>query len=73
MLTLAIGARKLRRDVLTAFGYLASHDPRVHVGLGTASVVDSVLVRWVDGTSERFGPLAAGRVHELRRGLGTPP
>jgi len=73
VLTLAIGARKLRRDVLTAFGYLASHDPRVHVGLGTASVVDSVLVRWVDGTSERFGPLATGHIHELRRDLGTPP
>jgi len=72
-LTLTIGPRTLRRDVLTAFGYLASHDARVHVGLGTASAVDSVLVRWVDGTSERFGPLAAGRVHELRRGQGIPP
>jgi len=72
-LTLALGARTLRRDVLTAFGYLASHDPRVHVGLGTARAVDAVLVRWVDGTSERFGPLEAGRVHELRRGQGTPP
>ena len=73
VLTLEIGARRVRRDVVTAFGYLASHDPRVHVGLGAARQVDGVLVRWVDGTSERFGPLAAGTEHELRRGRGTPP
>jgi hypothetical protein len=73
VLTLTIGARMVRRDVSTTFGYLASHDPRVHVGLGTARAVDSVVVRWVDGTSERYGPLAAGRVHELRRGQGNPP
>jgi len=72
-LTLEIGGKSVRRDVFTAFGYLASHDPRVHVGLGAARQVDGVLVRWVDGTSERFGPLAAGRVHELRRGQGMPP
>ncbi len=72
-LTLEIAGRKVRRDVLAAFGYLASHDPRVHVGLGAARQVDGVLVRWVDGASERFGPFAAGAVHELRRGQGTPP
>jgi hypothetical protein len=73
VLTLELGGRRIRRDVLPSFGYLASHDPRVHVGLGAAQAVDAVLVRWVDGASERFGPLAAGREHVLRRGQGTPP
>ncbi|HEX6883001.1 MAG TPA: CRTAC1 family protein [Planctomycetota bacterium] len=73
VLSLEVAGRTLRRDVATAYGYLASHDPRVHLGLGAAERVDSVLVRWVDGTSERFGPLEAGRAHELRRGQGSPP
>jgi hypothetical protein len=70
-LVLGVAGCELRRDVAPAFSYCASNDPRVHVGLGSAERVDSVLVRWVDGSEERFGPLAAGTVHELRRGAGT--
>jgi enediyne biosynthesis protein E4 len=72
-LELEVGARKLRRDVTAAFGYLASHDPRVHVGLGDEREVTRVTVRWSDGERERFGPFPAGRVHVLARGQGTPP
>ena len=70
-LEIQLGTRTLRRDVTAAYGYLASHDPRVHLGLGRAAQVDSVRVRWVDGETEAFGPLAAGQVHELRRGRGS--
>jgi hypothetical protein len=73
VLTLEHGGRRQRRDVTTSFGYLASHDPRVHLALGASERVDSVVVQWVDGTRERFGPLAANGAHELRRGQGTPP
>jgi hypothetical protein len=72
-LVLELGARRLRRDVAAGFGYLSSHDPRVHVGLGTATQLDGVRVRWTDGVEERFGPFAAGTCHDLRRGQGTPP
>jgi hypothetical protein len=73
VLEVELEGKRVRRDVNPAFGYLASHDPRVHLGLGTLTRVDGVLVRWVDGTSERFGPFQAGAVHELKRGQGTPP
>jgi hypothetical protein len=69
-LELEVGAKKLRRDVAVAYGYNSSHDPRVHVGLGNAERVERVRVTWTDGTSESFGPFAAGGVHELRRGAG---
>jgi len=76
-LVLMVGTRRLRRDVSAAYGYLSSHDPRVHVGLGTASEVTSVRVRWPGGPGaereELFGPLAAGRVHSLLRGQGRAP
>jgi hypothetical protein len=69
-LELELGAKKLRRDVAVAYGYNSSHDPRVHVGLGEAERLERVRVTWTDGTSESFGPFAAGSVHELRRGAG---
>ncbi len=65
-----VAGRTLRADVAPAYSYLASNDPRVHLGLGREPRVESVVVRWVDGTEERFGPLEAGRVHELVRGSG---
>ncbi len=69
-LTLAIGSRRVRCDVRAAYSYLASNDPRVQVGLGAATRVDDVRVRWPDGTAESFGPFEADRVVTLRRGSG---
>ena len=34
-LTMTVGSRAVRRDVRAAYSYLASNDPRVHVGLGS--------------------------------------
>ena len=60
----------LVRDARAASSYLASNDPAAHAGLGERTIVDSVLVRWVDGGEERFGPLEVDRTHTLRRGAG---
>jgi hypothetical protein len=65
-----VAGRAVVRDVAPASSYLASHDPRVLVGLGALDAVDDVVVRWPDGTEERFGPLASGRYHDLTRGGG---
>jgi hypothetical protein len=56
--------------VRAASSYLASNDPRVHVGLGAETTVRSVTVRWPDGVRERFGDMAADRIAVLRRGSG---
>ena len=64
------GARRLRRDVKAAYGYFASNDPRVHVGLGSTSRVTDVTVRWVDGRVETFGDFDSDRIVMLRRGDG---
>jgi hypothetical protein len=61
----------IRRDVRSAYSYLAANDPRVHVGLGAASRVERIDVRWPDGASERFGPFDADQIITLRRGQGT--
>jgi hypothetical protein len=63
-----IGSRKVRRDVRTGYSYLAANDPRVHIGLGDLTRVDSITIRWADGSEERFGPFDADRIVEIRRG-----
>ncbi len=70
--------RMLTRDVRAASSYLASHDARVHFGLGArpvapdAAPVREVTVSWVDGTVETFGDRDTGRYHVLRAGQGEP-
>jgi hypothetical protein len=59
-----------RREVTSASSYCAASDARVHLGLGAQGGLEHVTVRWVDGAREAFGPLAADRAHELRRGQG---
>ena len=64
------GGQSQRRLVQPSYGYCTSNDPRVHCGLGPATKVDRVVVRWLDGAVESFGPFAAGRLYELRQGSG---
>jgi hypothetical protein len=66
-LTIHAGDRDVRRDVRSGYSYLAASDPRVHIGLGAVTSVDSISVRWPDGTRGRFGPFQADRVVELRQ------
>ena len=70
VVSIATGARTLRRDVRAGYSYLAANDPRVHVGLGDVTKVESITVRWVDGTRETFGPFEADRIVDIRRGSG---
>ena len=53
------GDRGLRRPAADRLGqpgssYLCSNDPRVHFGLGKADRIDSIQVKWPDGTGESF-------------------
>jgi len=52
-------ARQLRR-VRTGSGYLSKSEKVVTFGLGTASQVDTLIVRWPNGLTERFTDLPAG-------------
>jgi hypothetical protein len=70
---LAVAGRSLRRDLNPHYSYLASNDPRIHIGLGSAAQVDGITIEWIDGTSETFGPLAANQIIILRQGEGLTP
>lgn len=46
-------------------GFAAQRDRRVHFGLGTATQVDSVVIRWPGGTRQTIHAPAAGRLHTI--------
>ena len=66
----SVGDARQHRAVQPSGSYLASHDPRVHMGLGKEDEVQDVEVRWGDGTTESFGNFAANQTVALRRGAG---
>jgi hypothetical protein len=58
----------LWRRVRTDGSYLSASDARVLVGLGAATRVKAVRVRWPDGTTEEWKDLLADRYVVLKQG-----
>ena len=54
--------RRLVGYVLAGSSYLSSEDPRVHFGLGDASEVKELLVRYPNGSETRLENIAADRI-----------
>jgi Na+-translocating ferredoxin:NAD+ oxidoreductase RnfD subunit len=57
--------RELVREVQAGSSYLSSEDPRVHFGLGEASRLRELRVRYPDGRVERLEEVAVDRVVDL--------
>ncbi|MCA9212881.1 MAG: VCBS repeat-containing protein [Planctomycetales bacterium] len=47
------------RELTTAQGYMASNEPLVHFGLGSAAVISRLSVRWPNGTLQEFSDVPA--------------
>ena len=56
------GGRRLVREVQAGTSYLSSEDPRVHFGLGAATRVSELVVRYPDGREARLEDVAADRL-----------
>jgi hypothetical protein len=63
----------LRRRVRTDGSYLVATDPRVLVGLGAATLVKTVRVRWPDGTVEEWRDLSIDKYTILKQGTRVSP
>ena len=68
--TVHAGGRRFVRTIGGGFSYLSSSDPRAHFGLGPASAVERIEVRWPDGLRERFFGGEVDRARTLSRGTG---
>jgi hypothetical protein len=66
------GERRFLRTVSGGVSYLSSSDPRAHFGLGPVERVDEIVVRWADGSRERFDGGAPDREVVVVRGRGEP-
>jgi hypothetical protein len=51
--------------------YLSANDPRVLVGLGNATAIESFTVIWPDGKREQFAPPALRQYTTLVQGTGS--
>ncbi len=73
-ITLHCGSDHWTSVVAPCTSFLASHDPRVHFGIGEKTHVDRVIVRWADGPVDQCveefpgGPVDQDRI--LVRGTG---
>jgi ASPIC and UnbV/FG-GAP-like repeat/NQR2, RnfD, RnfE family len=54
--------RRLVREVQAGSSYLSSEDPRAHFGLGKATTVSVLTVRFPNGTERRLDNVAADRI-----------
>jgi len=56
------GGRQLRRDVGSGGSYQSQNDRRVHFGLGTATRVDELTIRWPSGKVETRRDVETNRI-----------
>ena len=72
VVTIEAGGGKQTLPVLSQSSFLSQSDRRLHFGLGTATRVDRVSVRWPSGERETFDGGAAGATLRLKEGSGRP-
>ena len=70
-ISVKVGARTLVDEVRSGSSYSSSSDMRVHFGLGSATKVDFVQIRWPSGLVERFENLPVDSIRTLKEGSGS--
>jgi hypothetical protein len=60
-------------EIHSGGSYLSQNDLRVHFGLGSATKIDSVEIRWPSGDIDRIGNLAADQFYSVLEGQGIVP
>ena len=63
MLTATLpNGRRLVQELHDGSSYLSSADPRAHFGLGNATSVSRLTIRWPDGRVSHLANIAANRI-----------
>lgn len=66
------GEETLTRELHAGTSYLSANSLTVHFGLGETIALQTVTVRWGDGTQESFVGLQVDSRHTLEKGKGEP-
>ena len=64
------GDQRQTQEVRGGGSYASQNDLRVHFGLGPATTVDRLEVRWPNGLEEAWRGVAPDRVLTLKEGTG---
>jgi hypothetical protein len=67
------GGRRITRQVQAGSSYLSSEDPRVHFGLGAATSVRLLTVRYPSGGESRLSGVRADRIVHVTVPQAAPP
>ena len=70
IITWESGGRKRRRLRAGGGSYLASHDPREILGIGTSSAVDSVRIEWPSGEVDELTDVSVDKYSVIVEGEG---
>lgn len=73
VVTARVGGLVLRQDALRGGSFASSNDPRLHFGLGDATQVDELKIRWPSGAVQTFKAVAADRILTLEEGHNLRP
>jgi hypothetical protein len=68
--TLTAGGRTQVREVKSGSSYLGQNDVRAHAGLGAATRVDRIDVRWPRGSTETIRDVSANQIVTITEGQG---
>jgi hypothetical protein len=72
VVTVTAGDLVQRAERRSGDSYLSHSDGRLHFGLGTRATVDSIRVRWPNGTIQRFGEMPANAFIRIVEGARAP-
>lgn len=69
--TVRAGGRSYVQEVRSGSSYISSSDLRLHFGIGPATSIDHIEVRWPSGTNETFPSQGVDHIVTLVEGTGT--
>ena len=68
--TVRLGGHQQSQEVRSGGGYVSQSDFRLHFGLGTASKIDAIEIRWPSGLEQRLEHVAINQIITIREGVG---
>lgn len=67
---LTTGKTRQRRDVISGGGYCSQNDMTLHFGLGVATRVDKLEIKWADGHTEQIAVPSIDKTMTISEGQG---
>jgi len=58
-------------EVRSGSSYDSNSDMRIHFGLGAATKIDWIQIRWPSGLTEQFESISVDTIHTLKEGSGS--